>query len=102
MILYINKYRIRPGTQEEMAADIKSSGCEAAMEKQPGNLFFRLSFSAAEPDTLYLTDGWEDQASCDAHLICDAMPLWRAVKDKYVVDKDVRGFLAQQKTDAPQ
>lgn len=97
MILYINKYRIKPGTQAAMAEDIKNSGCEAAMERQPGNLFFRLSFSASEPDTLYLTDGWETQADCDAHLTCDAMPLWYAVKDKYVIDKDVRGFTAEKK-----
>ena len=97
MILYINKYKIKPGTQVQMAEEIKASGCEAAMEAQPGNLFFRLSFSTSEPDTLYLADGWEDQASCDAHLTCDAMPLWRNVKDKYVIDKDVRGFDAEYK-----
>ncbi len=97
MILYINKYHIKPGTQAQMAEDIKASGCEAAMEGQPGNLFFRLSFSASEPDTLYLTDGWETQEACGAHLTCDAMPIWHEVKDKYVIDKDVRGFNAEAK-----
>jgi len=97
MILYMIKYRIKPGTQEQMAEDIRTSGCEAAMENQPGNLFFRLSFSASEPDTLYLTDGWADQAACDAHLTCQAMPLWRTVKDKYVIDKEVRCFIAETK-----
>ncbi len=96
MIIYVNEYHIQPGTQEAMAKEIAESRCEALMEQQPGNLFFRLSFSASEPDTLYLTDGWEDQASCDAHLTCDAMPVWRAVKDKYVIDKDVRGFQAEK------
>lgn len=92
MIIYINKYKIKPGTTEAMLEELNASGAEKLFRKQPGNVIFNFSIPAEEEDVLYLTDVWEDQASCDAHLTCEAMPLWHAVKDKYVIDKEIRHF----------
>jgi quinol monooxygenase YgiN len=87
MIVYINTYKVKPGTLEKAISELNATGAEEMFRKMFGNVVFNFSVAANDTDTFYLTDVWKDQASFDAHLTCGAMPLWHSVRDKYVIDK---------------
>jgi quinol monooxygenase YgiN len=77
---------------DQAIAELNASGAEEMFRKQPGNVIFNFSVAANDRDTLYLTDAWEDEETFEAHKVCEAMPLWYAVKDRYVVSKELNRF----------
>lgn len=92
MIMYINSYTVKPGMMQQMVEELNATGAEGMFRSLPGNVMFQYAVAAGDPDTFILIDAWEDEAALQAHTVCDAMPLWHAVKDKYIIDKVIRRF----------
>lgn len=92
MILYMNRYYLKPGTRDAFVEEINASGVEAAFRSMPGNIKFDFSVPVNDRDMLYMNDLWADEDSFQAHLHCEALETWHAIKDRYVVDKDSRRY----------
>ena len=58
----------------------------------PGNVCFNFSVSIADPDTIYLTDAWEDEAAFKAHLFREETAVWAALKERYVEDSQLKEY----------
>ena len=74
MVLYMNRYTVRPGTLDAFVREINASGVEARFRAMPGNIL------------------WADEPSFEAHLHCETVDIWHEIKDRYVIAKDVRRY----------
>lgn len=92
MVIYINKYNLKPGCLDQMIKELKECGAGDIFRAQSGCVMFSYSVDVEEPDVLYLTDVWEDEAAFQGHLKCPGIPLWHEVRDKYVIGKDSRRY----------
>lgn len=92
MVLYMNRYQLRPGTLEEFVREINASGVESQFRSMPGNIKFDFAIPVLDKDTLYMNDLWADEETFQAHLHCDALDTWHEIKDRYVIGKDSRRY----------
>ena len=92
MVLYMNRYAVRPGTLDAFVREINESGVEARFRAMPGNIKFDYAIPVKDPDTLYMNDLWADEPSFEAHLHCETVDIWHEIKDRYVIAKDVRRY----------
>lgn len=63
-----------------------------SLPQMRGNVCFNFSIPIQEPDVLYLTDIWEDEASFQAHLESQETAAWSALKETYVENSHVRRY----------
>ncbi len=68
MVLYMNRYTIRPGSIDDFVKEINESGVEERFRAMPGNIKFDFAIPVKDADTLYMNDLWEDEATFEAHL----------------------------------
>ncbi|MBE5997925.1 MAG: antibiotic biosynthesis monooxygenase [Lachnospiraceae bacterium] len=92
MILYMNRYFLKPGTREALVKELNDSGVEAMFRAMPGNIKFDFSIPVNEDNLLYMNDLWATQETFEAHLHCEAVDIWHEIKDRYVIDKDSRRY----------
>ena len=92
MIVCINAYKAKAGQAEALVDELRRSGIEEALGSMPGNVCFNFSVSIADPDTIYLTDVWEDEAAFKAHLFREETAVWAALKERYVEDSQLKEY----------
>ena len=92
MTVVIVSYKIKPGMRDQMVKEIQESGIGEMYRLQPGNIVWNFSLPVNYEDTFYLTDVWQDEASVEAHMLCEPTPIWGAIKEKYIIDKVVRRY----------
>lgn len=92
MVIYINKYNVKPGSIAQMIKELRESEAGEIFRRQPGCMMFAYSADAEEEDVLYLTDVWETEEAFQGHLKCAGIPIWHEIRDKYVIGKDSRRY----------
>lgn len=92
MIIYINTYKVKPNMMDQLVAEIRRTGVEAIYRKQPGNICFNYSVAVNDENTFYLTDAWQDEATFEAHLNCEATPIWHKIKEQFIEDKIITRY----------
>lgn len=92
MVLYMNRYILKPGTRDKLVQEINESGVESMFRSMPGNVKFDFAVPVKDKDILYMNDLWADEETFEAHLHCDAVDIWHEIKDRYVIDKDCRRY----------
>ena len=83
-------YKIKPGQVEQLVQEMIDAKVEENYRKQPGNIAYNFSVPIEDKDTFYLVDIWESEEAFDAHRTCEIAPVWKEIKDRYVVDSDVK------------
>lgn len=92
MVICVNTYQVKKGRRDALVEELRRSGIEEALRKMRGNVCFNFSIPIQEPDVLYLTDIWEDEASFQAHLESQETAAWSALKETYVENSHVRRY----------
>ncbi|MCD8196503.1 MAG: antibiotic biosynthesis monooxygenase [Lachnospiraceae bacterium] len=92
MVLYMNRYVIRPGTLDEFVREINESKVEERFRAMPGNIKFDFAIPVKDQNMLYMNDLWADEETFEAHLHCDTVEIWHEIKNRYVIDKDCRRY----------
>lgn len=92
MIMCINTYKVKHGEIDNLVAELNAYGVEEMFRIIPGNAIFNYSIAVNNKDTLYLVDAWETEGAFEAHLKSGAIKIWHNIKDKYIIEKNLKRF----------
>ena len=92
MVLYMNRYKVRPGCIEALVNEINGTGLEESFRSLPGRIKFDFSVAVKDEDTLYLNDLWADEESFENHRHSEASAVWREIKEKYVLETELQRY----------
>lgn len=66
--------------------EVRRAGLIESFMKHPGNIFYNLAATVANPDQLVVVDCWEDEAAFVAHDTSADVDVWREIYARYVTD----------------
>lgn len=89
-------YRGKNGNAGKFAEEMESSGTAAAIRGEAGNLRYDYFFSMADPETVLLIDGWEDQHALDMHHASPMMGKIVELRQKYDLHMEVERYVSDE------
>ena len=90
MIIYCGELRIKAGTRSEYIEALRKANLEDVFRRQRGNVFYYISASITDENTIIVTDAWETQEAFDAHVSSEECKVWFRLQDEYF-EEDIRG-----------
>lgn len=84
MVMWHGVLTTAHGKREEYLEEIKKAGLVEKFLGHPGNVFYNIASSAADPDQVVVVDCWEDRAAFTAHDTSPDVDIWRGIYAKYV------------------
>lgn len=85
MIMWHGVLTTAQGKREEYLNEIKKAGLIGKFLGHPGNVFYNIAASAADPDQVIVIDGWESMEAFRAHDTSADVDVWREIYGKYVI-----------------
>lgn len=97
MILYCGELKIKAGKRSEYIEALRKANLEDVFRRQQGNIFYYITESVTDDDTVVVTDAWETKKDFDAHVSSDECKIWFLLHDEFV-EKGIRGdtFLVEK------
>ncbi len=86
MVIFHGCYRTKPGTREQLIAELKKADLENLFRAQRGNLFYTMSASLSEEDVVIFCDGWDSQETFEEHVNSSECKIWEEIRDRYIID----------------
>lgn len=81
------------GAARKFAEEMESSKIAAAIRNEEGNLRYDYFFPMADPETVLLIDGWENQQAIDKHHASPMMEKITELRLKYDLHMKVERYL---------
>lgn len=89
-------YSGRNGSARKFAEEMEKSGTADRIRKEEGNLRYEYFFPAADPETVLLIDGWEDQQAIDRHHASPMMEKIVELRLKYDLHMKVERYVSDE------
>ena len=90
MILYCGELRVKAGKRTEYIEALQKADLEKLFRRQHGNVFYYITASITDEDTIFVSDAWEAKEDFDAHVSSAECKIWFHLHDEFV-EEDVRG-----------
>ena len=84
------------GNARKFAQEMEDSGVAQRIRQEEGNLRYEYFFPMADPETVLLIDGWEDQQAIDRHHASPMMETITRLREKYDLHMKVERYVSDE------
>lgn len=90
-MLYLHvTYTVKPGQREAFYKEIVESGFLNEIRANPDNVRYDYFYSCANPDELFLVEGWKSVEAAKKHAEQPYRQVQNAQKEKYTTHTDMK------------
>lgn len=89
-LLLIVTYTAQPGMRAQFVSEVTASGILDTIRSEDGCLGYTYYDDAEDPDRIILIEQWQSQEQQQVHMTQPHMARLMEIKNKYVVDTQVR------------